>query len=408
MLLIKLAKIITSLAISILLFYMLAVSKFDIVSEGAGVLSINDSNINISSPTSGIIKDIDVTSGDEVNIGTQLLTISNIEDENKRDLLDFNFNFYNEQIKKLTFEISELKKTIKTGKPKQDTKSITSTKLLQVNNKYNTYLQKKKELTDKEKSVSLKGDSLKDQESILNKKSNMIKKSLGNTVRYLDSKLEVEKIKFQELENKLLIEEAKSLVDTSYLEFIQLVLELTEQSETDLKKNRESLATTSSERNTVNERIQSTDIISTVHGTVLSLKEGLSEGVYIERNAEILTLKREDDGIYIAGKFDSKFRPYLGINEIVKVKINAPGIKDYFFGKIVGISVDSFDYEEYAKEGTRYYKVKIIFDTNKTQNIKRLTVLLGIQTTIYAVNDKMTFLEYIFSTFNKDLDFTVW
>ncbi len=408
MLLIKLAKIIASLAISILLFYMLAVSKFDIVSEGAGVLSINDSNINISSPTSGIIKDIDVTSGDEVNIGTQLLTISNIEDENKRDLLDFNFNFYNEQIKKLTFEISELKKTIKTGKPKQDTKSITSTKLLQVNNKYNTYLQKKKELTDKEKSVSLKGDSLKDQESILNKKSNMIKKSLGNTVRYLDSKLEVEKIKFQELENKLLIEEAKSLVDTSYLEFIQLVLELTEQSETDLKKNRESLATTSSERNTVNERIQSTDIISTVHGTVLSLKEGLSEGVYIERNAEILTLKREDDGIYIAGKFDSKFRPYLGINEIVKVKINAPGIKDYFFGKIVGISVDSFDYEEYAKEGTRYYKVKIIFDTNKTQNIKRLTVLLGIQTTIYAVNDKMTFLEYIFSTFNKDLDFTVW
>ena len=408
MLLIKLAKIISSLAISILLFYMLAVSKFDIVSEGAGVLSINDSNINISSPTSGIIKNIDVTSGDEVNIGTQLLTISNIEDENKRELLDFNFNFYNEQIKKLTFEINELKKTIKTGKPEEDTKSITSTKLLQVNNKYNTYLQKKKELTEKEKSVALKGDSLKDQESILNKKSNMIKKSLGNTVRYLDSKLEVEKIKFQELENKLLIEEAKSLVDTSYLEFIQLVLELTEQSETDLKKNRESLATTSSERNTVNERIQSTDIISTVHGTVLSLKEGLSEGVYIERNAEILTLKREDDGIYIAGKFDSKFRPYLGINEIVKVKINAPGIKDYFFGKIVGISVDSFDYEEYAKEGTRYYKVKIVFDTNKTQNIKRLTVLLGIQSTIYAVNDKMTFIEYIFSTFNKDLDFTVW
>ena len=192
------------------------------------------------------------------------------------------------------------------------------------------------------------------------------------------------------------------------LEFIQLVLELTEQSESDLKKNRESLAATSSERNTVNERIQSTDIVSTVHGTVLSLKEGLSEGVYIERNAEILTLKREDDGIYIAGKFDSKFRPYLGIDEIVKVKINAPGIKDYFFGKIIGISVDSFDYEEYAKEGTRYYKVKIVFDTIKKQNIKRLTDLLGIQTTIYAVNDKMTFIEYILSTFNKDLDFTVW
>lgn len=408
MLLTKAAKIIASLALGFFLFYILAVTKFDIVSEGDGVLSINDSNINILSPTSGIIKNIDVTSGDKVDVGTQLLTISNIEDENKRDLLNFNFKFYSEQIKKITYELKEFKEIILIGKPTVKNKNLDSTKLLQIDNKYNTYLQKKKELAEKEKSIYLKIESLDDQEKILKKKSKMIKESLGNTVRYLDSQLEVEKIKFQELENKLLVEEAMSLVDTSYLEFIQLVLELTEQSETDLKKNNEMLASTSSERNTVNERIQSTDIISTVHGTVLSLKEGLSEGIYIERNTDIMTLKREDDGIYIAGKFDSKFRPYLGINEPVKVKINAPGIKDYFFGKITGISVDSFDYDEYSKEGARYYKVKISFDTKKKQDLKNLDDLLGIKTTVYAVNDKMTFLEYISSTFNKDLDFTVW
>lgn len=408
MLLIKIVKIIACLAFIIFAFYIIAVTKFDIISEGEGVLSINDSNVNISSPTSGIIRKIYVTAGDEVNAGEQLLTISNIEDENKRELLDFNHTFYSDQVKKLTFELDELENVIKTGRPKENTRDLNSTKLLQIENKYNTYLQKKKELAEKEKSLGLKIKSLGEQEDILKEKSNMIVKSLGTTVRYLDSKLEVEKIKFQGLESLLLVEEAKSISDSSYLEFIQLVLELTEQTESELKKNKELLATTLSELNTVNERILSTDIVSTVHGTVLSIKDGLSEGVYIERNTEILTLKREDDGIYIDAKFDSKFRPYLGIDETVKVKINAPGIKDYFFGKITGISVDSFEYDEYSKEGARYYKIKIIFDTSKKQNIAKLEELLGIQTTVYAVNGEMTFIEYISSTFNKDLDFTVW
>lgn len=408
MLLIKISKIFLSIFIIAFVFYIIAITKFDIISEGEGVLSLNDSNVNISSPTSGIIKDINVTRDDIVSIGTQLLTISNIEDENKRELLNFNYKFYNEQVNKLNYNLKEFKKIILNGKPTENIDYSTSTKLLQIGNKYKTYLQRKKELDEKNKSVNLKIDSLFEQEEILKDKSKMIKDSLGTTVRYLDSQLEIEKMKFQKLENKLLIEEAASLMDTSYLEFLQLVLEFTEQNETDLKKNRELLATTTSELNTVNERIQSTDIISTINGTVLSLKGGLAEGVYIERNAEIMTLKREDDGIYIDAKFDSKFRPYLGIGGIVKVKINAPGIKDYFFGKITGISVDSFDYDEYSKEGSRYYNVKINFDTEKKQNIKKLDDLLGIKTTIYAVNDQMTFIEYIFSTFNKDLDFTVW
>lgn len=408
MLLIKILKAIAAIAFCSFLFYLIAITKFDIVSDGEGILSINDSNVNISSPTSGIIRNIYVTSGDEVNVGEQLLTISNIEDENKRELLDFNYTFYSDQVDNLTSDLEELNKIILIGKPTKETKQLKSTKILQIDNKYNTYIQKKKELKEKKKSLKLKVKSLSEQEKILTEKSKMIVDSLGTTVRYLDSKLDIEKIKFQGLESVLLVEEATSIAESTYLEFIQLALELTDQTESNLKKNKELLATTLSELNTVNERIQSTDIISTVHGTILSLKEGLAEGIYIERNTEIMTLKREDDGIYIASKFDSKFRPYLGINETVKVKINAPGIRDYFYGKIVGISVDSFEYDEYSKEGARYYKVKIIFDTTKKQNIAKLDELLGIKTIVYAVNGEMTFIEYISSTFNKDLDFTVW
>ncbi len=405
--LIKLPKILISIILLALAIYFIGVTKFDIVSDGEGVLTINDSNVNILSPSSGIIKEIEVTSGDQVKVGQRLLTITNFEDENKRELLEFNVKFFTEQIEKQKKELKILQATSKNGYPVKAPDGFISTKLLLVQNKYDTYIQRKKELKEKEKNIDLKEVSLNDQESILQDKSKMIKKSLGNTVRFLDSQLEVEKIKFQNLESKIMLEEAKSLVDTAYLEFIQIVLEQTEQTETELKKNRESFAQTTSELNTVKERIQSTDIIATVNGTVLSIQDGLSSGVYIERNADIMTLKREDDGIFIEAKFDSKYRPYLGIGEKAKIKINAPGIKDYFIGTIDGISVDSFNYEEYAKKEGRYYKVKVNFKTDD-KKLVHFNELLGIKTTVYVVNDQMTFIQYILSTFNKDLDFTVW
>ena len=93
------------------------------------------------------------------------------------------------------------------------------------------------------------------------------------------------------------------------------MLEQTEQTETDLKKNREFIAQTKSELDTVTQRIQSTDIVSTVNGTVLSLQEGLSEGVYIERNTDIMTLKREDDGVFVDASLTQNFGLILALGK---------------------------------------------------------------------------------------------
>lgn len=405
MLLTKWFKKIVIIIILSIMSYSITIVKFDVISEGEGVLSINDSNVNILSPSSGIIKDIYVTRGDTVSNGTHLLTIGNIEDGHKRELLDYNSDFYSERVSKLSLELVSLKEIFKDGKP--FSKDIDSSTLLKVENKYRIYLLKKTELEDKEFNFVIRNENFKNQETLLQDKSDLIRASLGDTVRYLDSKLEVEKIKLQALESKLLLDEAKSLVEAAYQDFIQLTLDLIGQTEDELRKSRELFNVNLSEFNTVKDRIRSTAINSNIEGTVLSLKVGLAKGVYIERNAEILTLKRNDDGLYVDAKFDSKFRPYLDIGEIAKVKIDAPGIRDLFYGKINDISVDSFVYDEYSKEGKRYYSVKIAFDDNE-EVIKRLNGLLGLKTTVYIVNDTMTFFEYILSVFNKDLDFSVW
>ncbi|PKF51254.1 hypothetical protein AT251_05580 [Enterovibrio nigricans] len=85
-------------------------AKFDIVSEGEGVLSINDSNVKILSSSSGIIKEINVSKGDKVTAGEHLLVISNNEDMNKRDLLTYNEAVYEKEIVDLSDDEKILKK----------------------------------------------------------------------------------------------------------------------------------------------------------------------------------------------------------------------------------------------------------------------------------------------------------
>lgn len=391
--------------LSSILIYIILITKFDVISEGEGVLSINDSNINILSPSSGIIQDIYITRGDHVKSGMKLLTIGNIEDRHKRNLLEFNSDFYSSRVTELSEELVGLKETFKTGQP-IDSKSESS-KILKVNNRYEAYELKKNDLIDKKKDFVKKEENFKKQERLLEEKSELIKESLGNTVRYLDSKLDVEKIKIQAIESKLLLNEVESSVELAYQEFVQLTLDLISQTEDELRRSKEQLSLNVSEFNTVLDRIQSTTINSNIDGSVLSLKVGLAKGVYIERNSEILTLKRSDDGVYVDAKFDSKFRPYLTVGQQTKVKVDAPGIRGFYYGKIKDISVDSFEYDEYSKQGRRYYSVKISFYDND-EVINKLNGLLGLKTSVYVINDTMTFLEYIVSVFNKDLDFSVW
>ncbi len=391
--------------LSSILIYIVLITKFDVISEGEGVLSINDSNINILSPSSGIIQDIYITRGDHVKSGMKLLTIGNIEDRHKRNLLEFNSDFYSSRVTELSEELVGLKETFKTGQP-IDSKSESS-KILKVNNRYEAYELKKNDLIDKKKDFVKKEENFKKQERLLEEKSELIKESLGKTVRYLDSKLDVEKIKIQAIESKLLLNEVESSVELAYQEFVQLTLDLISQTEDELRRSKEQLSLNVSEFNTVLDRIQSTTINSNIDGSVLSLKVGLAKGVYIERNSEILTLKRSDDGVYVDAKFDSKFRPYLTVGQQTKVKVDAPGIRGFYYGKIKDISVDSFEYDEYSKQGRRYYSVKISFYDND-EAINKLNGLLGLKTSVYVINDTMTFLEYIVSVFNKDLDFSVW
>ncbi|PKF51255.1 hypothetical protein AT251_05585 [Enterovibrio nigricans] len=152
--------------------------------------------------------------------------------------------------------------------------------IFKVKNKYNTFVQKSKEFEKKSKNTESRIISLKEQKDLIVKKSTMLKDSLGMTVKYIDSKFELEKIKLQVLDSELQIEEAYSLVRASYFDFIQLTLDLSEQIDNEIKKTKELLAATKSELATVNEKIHSTDIISTVDGTVLSATEGLAKGVF--------------------------------------------------------------------------------------------------------------------------------
>ena len=307
----QIAGVLMAIAVAILV----SVVPFDVVSQGEGVLAINDSNVSIYSPSSGIIGEVYVTRGDEVTEGMPLMLIVNIEDENRRDLLTFNADLYAEQVQTLATELQILKRILIRGKilTKEEMGQLDSLKLLKVTGKFDAYLQQKKDLAEKKVRSKEKQTSLNQQKELLQNKSSMIQEALGSTVRYLDSRLEIEKVNVQMVESKLALETAESEVESAYVDFMQFTLDLTEQTQNEYEQSIEMLQTTRSDLNTVNERILSTEINSTVNGTVLSIKDGLSEGTYIERNTDIMTLKRDNDGVYVDAQFDSTLRPYLTI-----------------------------------------------------------------------------------------------
>ncbi|MFA0098598.1 biotin/lipoyl-binding protein, partial [Vibrio splendidus] len=74
--------------LSLVLFvFSLSHYNIDVVSSGDGVISITDSNINITSPISGEIQSLNVSQGDSVDIGEKMISIKNIEDKHNLELM---------------------------------------------------------------------------------------------------------------------------------------------------------------------------------------------------------------------------------------------------------------------------------------------------------------------------------
>lgn len=378
--------------------------KIEVVSKGEGVIAITDSNVEIYSPSSGVITSINANTGKNVKLGQELILFRNIEDLNGLYTKKANIASYSNKLDILNYEKTTIKKILSGSIYVLDKDEKLTARLIRVFNNYKTYKRDYEKLESTKIQYQLRKDNFLKQEELLGIKSNLILDNLGKTIRYVDIQIELNKVKQLIIDNESILSESKDLANRSHDTFQREALLALERIDDQIFDGMSSYEQNKIEKNAIEERIDQSKIISLVDGHVLSIKEGLSEGTFIERNTPLMTLKRNDEGVFIDAKFDSALRPFLIVGGPVKVRYNSSGYKGIYDGIIESISVDSFDYEESYRQGKRFYKVKI----KETKPVSELKNLVGLNVSINAINGEITTLEYITGLLRKDISFNVW
>ncbi|NUW70136.1 HlyD family secretion protein [Vibrio coralliilyticus] len=393
----------SSFGLLIVLITIALLSEIEVVSNGQGVIKSDSSDISIMAPESGIITSVKVSTGQAVSKNDVLFEFRNIEDHNALELNEKIVKSYKEKIEILAYESEKINSLNSDSSVDGEVYKLTP-RLKLILGYYNSYIYEEEKLEGILNRYLDTKDSIQNQIALLDKKSRLLKRTVGESLKYIDVELEVEKLSQSLIQNEEAYATASDVVHVAKDLFQQESYRALDNIKSEMFESKESIASSSQEVKRLNEKIEQSSIKAPSDSTVLSLIDGLSEGTYIERNSEIMSLKRERQSIYVMAKFDSRYRPYLLKNNPVKIQIDSPGLKDVIIGKISDISVDSFEYEEQDKIGERYYAVEIEADSYYSDNIE----LVGVNVDTYAINSNIKMYEFIFSYFKPNMNFSVW
>lgn len=379
------------------------ISKIEVVSPARGVISTENSNVTVIAPDSGIIDYINIRAGDDVTKGDLLLSLKNIDNSYEYESTIELIDIYGRHRYELQTELRLLNLVGQKGALLLS-ETIESPKIKELLRKLQSFNNQKELFTKAEKVFSNTVVNLEQQKKFMMKKLLIIKNSIGKTLSYFNTQLEIARLDKSFIENKVVLNQENEKLNLYENEYLDELYGLESEIKEKLYSYDETLTKSKHKLNLMKAKLGATNITSANNGNILGIKEGVSKGVYIEKNSEILTIKKREGGVYVSSKVDSSYRKNISLGNKVSISLQATGVKRLFIGTIDNISVDSFEYSERGKEGKRYYKVKIMFDDNSDI----LDKYIGISVTANILNKKIMLYEYLFAVFNKKLSFHAW
>lgn len=394
-----------------MLFVMLYVFKIDIVTPGKGVISGASDKIEIVSPSSGLIKDFNIKTGQEVYPGEILFSYTNLDVFYKEKSLKNLLEFSKSKIKSLEkdYEILNLILEGKTEKVESffdkekghlKFEGLISYKFF----KEYEALELEREIYEKKKSNYLKEQVvLSGQKEILNEKAKLLLASKAPTVEKLNNKLEISRLESQINAGEMSFLTYQSDINNRSSEFIAKLIEKIDEVNDRLFDFTKTKIEKDGEIELLTNKLNANNVESPVHGVILSIEKNLTNNSYIETNQTVLTIKKNQGKRIIDAKFDAKYRPFLYVEGKVRIQVDSPGFKKFLTGKISKISADSFS-DEKKDDSYRYYKVEII-----PEEQKEITAQYeGIQVNVYAISKKISILSYLTAIVGDNVVFNVW
>ncbi|NRA69910.1 MAG: HlyD family efflux transporter periplasmic adaptor subunit [Gammaproteobacteria bacterium] len=399
------------IAVILMVAYFLFFKEIEVIAPGSGLTGIKESNVSVKAPSNSYIVELMVSQGDEVKVGQPLLRYRNLIDEHQlaqttdevtMDLLLL--ERYKEERCYLTgthFNESKLGdfQYVCSGQGQ-----LMGAGGLYILSFYQDYLHEKEFLLQLGVERQNRERVLIRKRNILIKKRTALRRGNGETLRFYDLETEV-----TDLDNELVAFSIEELEGKKKLNDKRMIFQM-RRSERLLSLDEKidvldmTIIEKTHQRNLLLEKQSKTIIRSPIEGNILEFTDGIASGTFVQEATPLFILKKQGASQEVIAKFDSRYRNFLKIGRVVKLRINTPGFSEVFDGKIIELSSDSIVYDEQNKAGSRYYRVTIEPD----EQFLSLSLNLGIDVEVFVVNDQINVLEFILSVLPSDIKFDVW
>ncbi|UKA04481.1 HlyD family secretion protein [Photobacterium damselae] len=381
--------------------------RVELVSIGTGVVDVNNSALQIKSPSTGYVSHLYVDAGSKVKEGDPLITFANQDLIFKEKSLNQTVKDLQERKRSLSVEVCATTGLMNLLANGMDSVLDVYNQCKIEHGNYSSvdaFVWKFKDFLKYSGNVDSLISAKKAQLMMIEKNINLSEKKISRMQRHGAISLQIESAE-QELNTQ------RQSLSTNKTEIMKLDMERSSkktalfnefsakmiQSSEMLEKTKNSYDASLYELQLYELKIKRSTINSPINGAVLSIEKNVGTDYYLGESEPIMILKKTSDNYEVSAKFNSKYRSSIHVGTKVRLQPSLLGVRDTFDGVITHISEDSFDDNKSGvkRAGQRYYKVKI-------KPSGKMALSSGTEITAYAISDKITVLDYVLSVFEHN------
>ncbi len=354
----------------------------------------------------GIVQEILVTEGQKVRKGQVLLQIDNIQAKGSLGEKRVKYESLLAQSVRLKAESSGKKFNSKSIKDKVPQKFIDEeytlykSDILRLKSKVKVLqdqlIQKRSELKEANAKIVFAKDSVRLIEEEVDMKRPLVEQGIESRPEFLKLKRELSDKRNEYSSTKLSIPRVKAAISETQSKISETRNEFKNKAREELNKVLSEISQIKQLKNTLEDQVKRTEVLSPVDGIVKSI-DITTTGQVVKSGEDMMEIVPIDDVLLIEAKVKPRDIAFLYPEQLAKVKFSAYDFSIYggLNANVVSIGADSV-IEKTNKGEESFYIVRVKTDRNYLEkNGKKGEIMPGMTTTVDILTGKKTVLDYL-------------
>ncbi|BCN94144.1 HlyD family type I secretion periplasmic adaptor subunit [Thiomicrorhabdus immobilis] len=396
------------------IFVWAALSPLDIVSQARGTIIPASKVQEIQHLEGGIIQEIKVHEGDEVEMGQPLLILSSINNASDMGEIELRIASLKADIHRLESEASNLEQLdFDETFTKQHTKLVLQANelfLARLANLESSLEAQKQEIESKKQELEETRTRLKSSKqrlSFIKEQIEIGKKLLANNLsnRYeqIERLKEANTLQSHIDEDSILIKRHYAAIEKAQNQLQQIQLQNQQDIQAELSETKRNLDEFIKRADKYRDSLERTIIRAPVKGIVKRVNI-VTEGGVVRPGVTIMELVPGEDKLVVEAQLMPQDVGYVYVGQRAFVQLEGPDA--FRLGKIMGVVSHVSPDSLVTEEGQAYFVVKIILDKKSFgDEQEKIDLFPGMVVNVGIILNQRTVLEYIFSPFLASMPF---